>query len=1184
MSGLDFGMIIGTKVLAVAAGQVTYTGPGYDGLKVSIDHGGGFGTEYWHLSSINPSIQPGTTVCQGANLGDSGGGQHPHLHLEFRNLATKTGYPAHGISVDGYTARGYVRIADGLGYNYQGTMTKGTESEHLDNAYCEGNTVRQWFGSGGTVTATERGSVQVVTSTNQVTASCSPEEYVLVERSDKSSFGALNPLRNIRVSSSSKFELRIDGKTIMAYERPRYRDTFTAGPVWVGIGQHTVEIKWWQSGTEAAPLFKQTWWPNRLASAAEPSSVSLNSTPTARPTFPAGPTHTQSPQAGGSDIIAYVGPDSNIWTISADGSTRTRLTNDGKSASPSWAPDGQQLVFASRRSGRTEIYLIPASGGEAAVLTQGSGDKTSPAWSPDGTAIAYASGGRIFLLDPQTRKAELLYDTMGSGVGDLAWSPDSRVLGFTETSGTGVFTQLAFVDRATRAELADDVARASPCGENCEPAAPRWAPDGRTLAFVAIFGGQHYLGGSPLPTVGPARRDVYALVPGVPGSKRLLQDGNHPDWSPDGKRLAFSRASGTTTNVWVANSDGSGARHLIPGDFPVWQPAHSAVHGGGASTVTPGPGTTLPFPLLYLDAAGRLMSLGVGAARDVTSDRAWPIQSFYEGMAAAPGGRWVAFAVGEDEGPVLFLIDTMTGQGRSWPAAIAPRWSSDGAKLAYVRLPVTGVEGYGGPVHIVDLSTGDLSAAADVALPFEVYNAYDWAGSNQLVGRTARGGLASYQVETRKTTTLKVMGSEPTPWSCGDGRRVAVQQVVGKQAVVQLFDLQTGSGREIGRFPLSAAEVGADFQFATLPLPYGSWAPACDVLAYAPDGQPGIQIYDIATSRWRTVPGASASRPFFSPDGRWLVYTVANRIRLLDVGTGQAKDIVEGFYPQWLAPPGVGYATALPTIAVKLTSQPSPTRTPMPAVKPTAQTRATSTPVVDFGTMCGPSTATRIRFQPGGTSAAVSVTNANDSNNCWVLAAAGGQTLSVRIARADGPAILDIWGRDGEVLLTNHVFASSFSGTLPSTQDYYIVVDTQPSTRSYTLEVSIPPLGSANSQSGKADTTHCKRATRIQFARGAISAAPLRQAPPQPGGDCWVLKASAGQTMSLSIVPDMYSGYMVLRVHGANGTVLLSERQQLSDWSGRLPATQDYYIMVIAVPDDVPARGYILQVTIPPRP
>ena len=58
---------------------------------------------------------------------------------------------------------------------------------------------------------------------------------------------------------------------------------------------------------------------------------------------------------------------------------------------PAWSPDGSTLAFSSARSGTTQIFTMPAGGGDAVELTTDAGGAFSPAWSGDGQTIYYLS-------------------------------------------------------------------------------------------------------------------------------------------------------------------------------------------------------------------------------------------------------------------------------------------------------------------------------------------------------------------------------------------------------------------------------------------------------------------------------------------------------------------------------------------------------------------------------------------------------------------------------------------------------------------------------------------------------------------------------------------------------------------------------------------------------------------------
>jgi murein DD-endopeptidase MepM/ murein hydrolase activator NlpD len=82
--GIDFAGSEGSKVLAVATGVVTWSGPhsGYGNL-VEIDHGNGYVTRYGHNESI--LVPVGATVQKGqplALLGSTGRSTGPHVHFE----------------------------------------------------------------------------------------------------------------------------------------------------------------------------------------------------------------------------------------------------------------------------------------------------------------------------------------------------------------------------------------------------------------------------------------------------------------------------------------------------------------------------------------------------------------------------------------------------------------------------------------------------------------------------------------------------------------------------------------------------------------------------------------------------------------------------------------------------------------------------------------------------------------------------------------------------------------------------------------------------------------------------------------------------------------------------------------------------------------------------------------------
>jgi TolB protein len=53
--------------------------------------------------------------------------------------------------------------------------------------------------------------------------------------------------------------------------------------------------------------------------------------------------------------------------------------SEGKNENPVWAPDGRHLVFASTRTGKSQIYTMLADGTQVKQLTK-EGDNKMPVW------------------------------------------------------------------------------------------------------------------------------------------------------------------------------------------------------------------------------------------------------------------------------------------------------------------------------------------------------------------------------------------------------------------------------------------------------------------------------------------------------------------------------------------------------------------------------------------------------------------------------------------------------------------------------------------------------------------------------------------------------------------------------------------------------------------------------------
>jgi dipeptidyl aminopeptidase/acylaminoacyl peptidase len=138
--------------------------------------------------------------------------------------------------------------------------------------------------------------------------------------------------------------------------------------------------------------------------------------------------------------------DAPLMAVRTDGSGLRTLSSDGYDAE--WSPDGQRVVFSSRRdqNGVTcegesddcednhELYVIGADGTGERRLTDDSANDVEPSWSPDGTRIAFASNRHwptsheLFVMDADGGCVTQL--TIGSfSVRHPAWRPGRLPVG-----------------------------------------------------------------------------------------------------------------------------------------------------------------------------------------------------------------------------------------------------------------------------------------------------------------------------------------------------------------------------------------------------------------------------------------------------------------------------------------------------------------------------------------------------------------------------------------------------------------------------------------------------------------------------------------------------------------------------------------------------------------------------------
>jgi len=521
-----------------------------------------------------------------------------------------------------------------------------------------------------------------------------------------------------------------------------------------------------------------------------------------------------------------------------------------------WSADGARFATTRTVGGRTEIVVVPASGGEPSVAYSGAVFAVPVSWNAEGTRLTlletYQGGSfRTVVVDPATRVAqELIPGETRPHVGIFA-PVGSRVLVMILDRGRYTLSLIDSLGAAPRLLTTEGYEA---------PVLGPWSPDGREVLYVSTRTGA----------------DDLWVIDVESGAKRQLTNDLRRDyagvWSADGKWVAFQSERGRQADIWLVAASGGEAHRVT--DTPELE---NLVGWRGSE-----------MALVYAAQSGtgsmQVVPVAGGAERQLTPDSI--TVDYFE---LSPDGSQAVvtdFRGGSDLD--IYVMPASGGAMRLLASVQAsePRvlWSPDGKHIAF-----RGVAGGTPDPWIVDVATG----ASKQLLDWNTTEFSSTWGSDA----SALYVVSDRDAEFGDVWRVPLDGGAPTRVTT-NGRVDAVVTMLdgGTRPVVTLLG---GEGGRIG-----IGEVMPDGALREIPVATSvtsvAWntPPGSDSIAVTVDGTLRSMMISQRDGGGRPLGGDGARVSYWSRDGKSLLFSVAvgaaRHIDVMDVATGTMRRLTTG--------------------------------------------------------------------------------------------------------------------------------------------------------------------------------------------------------------------------------------------------------------------------------------------------
>ncbi len=432
----------------------------------------------------------------------------------------------------------------------------------------------------------------------------------------------------------------------------------------------------------------------------------------------------------GTNMAASISPDhktiaidlqGTIGTVPITGGAATLLTDGmGDERQPTWAPDGNTILFHSYRDGNYHLWTIHKDGSGLKQITFGMYDDREPHWSPDGTRITFSSdrSGNYDIWEMTLSSGELKQRT-NDPANDYhpAYSADGKQIAFISVRA---ISGLYIIDPSGQERLVVPV--------NGVFNAPAWSPDGKLISFNGLANGNSQLIVATIATgelnvLSHENEDVFPFRATWISDKELIytSDGKIQRKTLDkqpSKAIPFNVTLTITRDSYtrkqrdfdtdapqkvlgvfgpVASPDGNSTAFTALGDIWVLKhgdPIPLQLTHGPSMEIDPAWSNDGRMMVFASDRSGIYMNLWVrdfntGVEKQITTFERHALQPSF-----SPDGKKIAFLL--NDGVVGFgtttlqVLDVASGEIKSLHKPLftpgRPTWSADGKLIALSSL------------------------------------------------------------------------------------------------------------------------------------------------------------------------------------------------------------------------------------------------------------------------------------------------------------------------------------------------------------------------------------------------------------------------------------------------------------------------------------------------------------------